>query len=777
MRRSRHLLLLLLAPALLLVATLDRCPEEGGLVSEADYHARALAYLEFATSAQTGSIVNAIAHMERDRVDPAYTAPVGVVDENTWAGSWEKLDKLLDTRDFDGLYLLTALLGYEGHPYLTEAAWERVRQGLLSFKMWYTDPTPALPDPDDPDCQDPPDTTHPDSDGLCRDWDESFYWTENHQILYHTIEYLAGQRFPDACFWIVGFERTDDCSGPGEATGAEHMARARPKIERWLDERWESGFAEWHSLVYYQKDATPLLALVEFAEDEEIAARAAMILDLLLMDLATHTYRGMVAATHGRSDMKDKHRGPANDTWGLVLLTLDPDAELGYASTGDAGAGLFARAKKYRPPKVAVEAARSQQTFVDLQRMSYALDERGPVVPDPVHPPGHGFSDTEANFTFWWGLGAWTAWQVVPLTLVNAYRYNMWNMALLRPFQPLRDLVGNPPNILGGQNLAATLWPLAAVGLLKEVNTYTYRTPDYALSSAQDYRKGANAGQVQAWQATFGPEAVVFTTHPMVPPVPPSGWLGTPDGQPGYWSGTASMPRSAQFENVAIHIYNPAYPDGGAPGLGLFDYEPETHAYFPQDHFDELVRAGRWTFGNYRDRAYIALYSYWIPGWREYPAEEMALLPHSPNGPVQNPFDLVAVSPLAPPEFPRRADDLWLVECARASDWESFEAFQAAIQAADLQVTRGTNNAIQYDVVYDSPSQGEISFGWNAPFTVRGETVPLDGYPRMQNPWVRAPRGAPFVWLSGKDSGLVLDWAGGTRNPYAFFGAGAAPAE
>jgi hypothetical protein len=306
-----------------------------GFVSERAARKRALEYLRFATEeTATGSILNAIAHMERDQVDAKYTAPAGAVDVGDWDAVWDKLDHLRDTRDFDALYLLFALLAYEDHAYLTPALWDRIRSSLLSFKMWYTDPTPLEPDPAAPE----------------RDWDDSYYWSENHQLLYHAIEYLAGQRFPDECFTIVGFAPSGDCSGEGERTGAEHMERARGFISRWMEERWEGGFSEWLSNVYYQKDATPLLALVEFAEDPELATRAAILLDVLLLDIASHLHDNVFGTTHGRSYMKDKYRGEEDDTWGLSLLLFGRSKGARYLSRGDPGATLFARAKRYRLP-------------------------------------------------------------------------------------------------------------------------------------------------------------------------------------------------------------------------------------------------------------------------------------------------------------------------------------------------------------------------------------------------------------------------------------------
>jgi hypothetical protein len=725
-------LLLLLTAALLAAGPASARPD--GFVSDRDARRRALAYLDFATEeAARGSVLNAIAHMERDRIDRRYDPPTPPIDVADWAAPFDKLDHLRDTRDFDALYLLTALLGYEGHPYLTPALWERVRSSLLSFKTWYTDPTPPTPDPAQPE----------------RTWDDSYYWSENHQILYHAIEYLLGERFPDECFWIVGFERTNDCSGPGEMTGAAHQARARAFIERWMEERWEAGFTEWLSNVYYQKDLTPLLTLVEFSADAELATRAAILLDTLLIDVATHLYRGVFGATHGRSYMKDKYRGPEEDTWNLGQLLFEKRGAKGFTSVGDAGATLFARAQRYRLPEVIREAATDRGNSLARTRQSFFVDERGPIEKDPAHPEGHAFDDTEPNFTFWWGLGAQTLWQVVPLTVLNGDRYDLWSTSVLRPFQPLRDILGNPPDMGLAQDLAQGLWPAASAQLMREANTYTFRTPDYMLSTVQDWRKGANAAQVHAWQATLGPDALVFTTHPMNPVQPPSEWVGRDEGSPGYWTGTASMPRSAQHENVAIHIYSPLYADGGA--LGFFDWEALTHAYVPRDQFDEVVRRGKWTFLR-KGKGYLALWSWRPTEWQDYSAEELELPANEPK--VS--FDLVA---------PGGADNVWVVELGRQKDYGNFTYFRIAMEGADVDVeARDTELGHQtFDVVYDSPSQGRLKLPWDGPFELNGRERALDGYPRVDNRWVTAERGDPVWEIKGKRSRVVLDWTAGTR--------------
>jgi hypothetical protein len=657
-------------------------PPQNGFVDEAAFGARAQGYLRYATQQLIpGSVLNALAHMERARQDPSYSVPAAAVSADAWDGIFAKMAALEDTRDFDALYLVNILLGYRNHPLLAPGLVTKVEAALLAFKFWYTDPTP---------------------DGLT---DDSYYWTENHEAIYYTLEYLMGQTYPDLAMGTDG------------KSGREHRARAREALLRWFDLRARFGFFEWHSNVYYQKDATPLLTLAEYADDPEIRDRAAGILDLLLFDIAMHTHRGAFGTTHGRSYKKDKMSSLDDDTWGMVKLLFDT-AEYAYGSRSDAAA-LFARARQYRLPEAIYRIARAPESFVDRERMGIAIDELAPYTPHPQAAYEFSYSDPN-DLPVWWSMGALNVWQVVPLTIQTLNTYDLWTTTNFKDFGGLRGLAANPA---GAQALARTIARMFTFGLLKEVNTATYRTTDYMLSSAQDYRAGSFAWQVHAWQATFDPNALVFTTHPPRPPLQTTDWYA--DTETGsYWTGEASMPRSAQHENVAIHMYAPQYRRTNPPPFDFFRFEPYTHAYFPQDHFDEVVQDGPWMFGRFRD-GYIALYSYRPTQWVVYDPAVYAT-----NGMVK-PFDLKADG---------GADNVWIAECGRRADWGSFDAFRNAVAAATVTVVPRPPQAGYpqgFDVTYESPSQGTITFGWTGPLTVKGTEVPIAGYARHDNPWAQ----------------------------------------
>ena len=158
----------------------------------------------------------------------------------------------------------------------------------LRFKYWYTDPQPA---------------------GVV---DNRYYWSENHRLLYHADEYLAGQAFPDDDVLA-----TTARPAPGTETAPHGF------IDKWLTEKARYGFTEWHSDVYYQKTFDALLTFVEFADDPARVERASMVLDLLLFDIALHLQKGNDGATHGRSYMKDKSVAADQDIFDLSKLLFD----------------------------------------------------------------------------------------------------------------------------------------------------------------------------------------------------------------------------------------------------------------------------------------------------------------------------------------------------------------------------------------------------------------------------------------------------------------------
>ena len=677
---------------------------QNGFVNANYWEARQNSYLNYASTVfAAGSPTNLIANAEHSRRTgaPFNTAGITMAD---YANSFSRMDTFVDTADFDLTYIMNLWYGYRDLlPADVRAA---IESHMRSFKYWFTDTQPA---------------------GTV---DQRYYWSENHRLLFHVDEYLAGQAFPNDTF------------GSDGNTGAWHKERARGFIDAWLTEKARFGFTEWHSDVYYQKTLDALLTVVEWVDDPLLARRAAMTLDLLLFDIALNVQKGNFGATHGRSYMKDKSVATDQDVFNLTKLLFD-DTSLPYNSTGDPGAALLARAQKYRLPAVILRVAQSKHTTIDREHMGVPLDAAAPVDRTQTGLLGYSFTDP-ANVAFWWERGAQTAWQTVPLTLDTLDSTGLWASDFYSPFKPIADLTGGDRAL--AQDLAQALEPMLGFALLTAVDTYTYRSDSVMLSTAQSYRPGKFSEQAHISQATLDETAIVFTTHPKNEPQSGTQW---PDGD-GYWTGTGSLPRAAQHGALSMSLYAPTFTSPGPP-LTAFRYRPYTHAYFPQERFDEVTQTGNWTFGRKGD-GFVALYSWRPVTWRTY--TDPGIFTHG----LTQPFDLVADG---------GADNAWLTQVGDAKKFGDFASFQAAVLAHEVSVTpRPTNGDLAggFDVSYESPTEGVIAFGSSGSLTVGGINTPLNTGKRYDNPWALADFDTPQIKIADTAGDLRLDFANASRS-------------
>ncbi len=229
------------------------------------------------------------------------------------------------------------------------------------------------------------------------------------------------------------------------------------------------------------------------------------------------------------------------------------------------------------------------------------------------------------------------------------------------------------------------------VGAARHANFVVYRTPDYLLSGLQDHRKGEYESSTHVAQVTLGNGAVIFWSCPQT--------IGEGSGvRPDYWSGHTTLPRAVQHRNVLALTWR----------LGAYAWM--THCFFERARFDETRFAGAWAFARVGD-GYAGIWSqhgFVIGDSGQYAGRE--LLCYAP-------------------------ENTWIVECGRAADWGSFDAFVAALSSAAVEARDGV-------VTYASPSVGRFVTGWDAPPTVNGEPIALRGYPLVESPWAHAAFGS-----------------------------------
>jgi hypothetical protein len=628
----------------------------------ADFAARRRAFLEHCRRNPTTAI-NKAPYYELARLAAGGTPHEGII-----RAGLDYVDQRRDCADFVLHSILRLLYQFGDDPRLSAGLLEHARETVLGFKYW----------PDEPGV-----------DSMCT-------WTENHQILCAAGAYLAGQLYPDAVFANSG------------QTGREKMAVSRRRILRWLDLRFRTGFSEWLSHVYYDENLTALVNLVDFCADPEIRRRAAMVTDLLLCDVALNSFHGTFGSTHGRSYERSKK-------WTVQESTADTQKLLfgmGVFSAADnMGAVCLALSERYRMPRAIYEIANDLERgeMINRQRMGIRVAEAGRW--------GLGFHDFEDGMVFL-SLEAYAHPRTICLVMDMFDAYRWWDNAFFRPFKARRGLI-DAVRRLGLLPLVARLFERDITrNTREEVNITTYRTPDYMLSSAQDYRKGYGGDQQHVWQATLGPNAVCFTTHP----------VRREDGSPSYWTGSGSLPRVAQVRNVVIAIYDIST----RPGLYVTNRLRFTHAWLPRDQFDEVVERDGWVFAR-RGEGYLALHSQHPYHWQTGPGADQrreVIVPGKQNA--------------------------WLCELGRRAADGQFSDFIARICQAPLSFGR-------LRVSYHSPSQGHLEFAWRGPLRREGQVLSLDDYPRYDNPYTRAGFPLQHIRLSLGEHSLSLDWQDAQR--------------
>lgn len=536
----------------------------------------------------------------------------------------------------------------------------------------------------------------PGIDSLCT-------WTENHYILYTSAAYLAGQLYPNETF-----------SNSGE-TGQQKIESNRPRILRWLDLRFRTGFSEWLSHVYYDEDLTALLSLVDFAKDEEIRCKAEKVIDLLLLDMALNSFKGVFGSTHGRAYENTKKWASNEGTTDTMKLLFGMGI---YSAFDNMSAPAFALSRYRVPPAIEAIAKDRSGTYENRQRMGIKLDE---MERWGIHPDN--FEDGMHYFT----LEAYLHPRTIANTLKMFDLCNWWENSFLDAFKPYRGLL-RAVNAVGGLPLLARfLQRDICRNTREEVNIYTYKTTDYMLSTAQDYRKGYGGDQQHIWQATLGQDAVCFTTHP----------AKIEGATPNYWAGSGLLPRAAQYKNVVIAIYNiEKIPALYVPTRHFF-----THAWLPKDKFDEVIEKNDWIFAR-KGEGYLALCSQNPYCWATYRTET-----GDPQG-FQKPngadTEIIVEG----------VQNIWICQMGRQAEDGTFEQFIDTISSAELSFT-GMN------VQFQSPGSGRVQFGWEMPFSVDGLEIQLHDYPRYDNPFVKAEYDPVEINVAAGNHTLNLNWEEG----------------
>jgi hypothetical protein len=207
----------------------------------------------------------------------------------------------------------------------------------------------------------------------------------------------------------------------------------------------------------------------------------------------------------------------------------------------------------------------------------------------------------------------------------------------------------------------------------------------------QDHRKGEPDPAIMVAQVTLGRKAVIFWSCPRTS----SEGSGL---RPDYWSGHTTLPRVIQHHNVLALTWR------------LQNFAWMTHCFFEHARFDEVRFVGNWAFARV-GQGYVGIYS------------EHGLIVGEEGQYAGR--ELQCSAP----------ENTWLVECGRAADWGSFNAFVRALVSAKIETRDG-------GLHYESPSVGRFVTGWDVTPTINGEPIPLRGYPLVESDWAYSKFGS-----------------------------------
>ncbi|MGI5899091.1 MAG: hypothetical protein ACOX8S_04105 [Christensenellales bacterium] len=578
-------------------------------------------------------------------------------------GALNWIDQRNDCADFLIPALVRMLHQHRNTPRLDEAYAQKIEDSLVGFKYWLDEPGEV----------------------------HACYFTENHQILFHSAEYLVGQLFPDRIFPSNGKD------------GNWHRQHAIPFIRRWIDWRTRFGFSEWLTNGYYCEDILAMLGLMIYADEEDLRLRCRMIVDTLLFDVAVNGFKGYLCGTHGRVYARTL---VDPDTQGITPVMGLSWGE-GYMDGGLSDCATMMAIYDYKCPDAIAKAALSKpEVLINKERMSINVSDAKYYGADPA--------DFD-NIMLFWGIQAYSDRLVVENS-TKVFPY--WNWMLNRVYAykemyELHDQAGAP--CVDAPDYTS----------MTEVNIYTYKTPDYMLSCAQDFRKGRMGYQQHPWTASLGGRAQVFTNSPAS-----NDYIS----RPNQIAGNLNLPRAVAHNNVQLCIYriNPDFVD--------YLY---SHCYFPQHEFDEVAEKYGWVFGR-KENGYIAVRSLRPARWLPVNPQAYRSVYFDPQKAEEmiaraKPFDYMA---------PGHAN-VWAVELGSKAQNGSFEQFMTGFENA--AITGDSHN-----FTYNSPSQGEMKFGWTCPLNVNGQDIGLR-YKRYDNPFCQAEFNTGRLEIRAGGSLTVLD--------------------
>lgn len=173
--------------------------------------------------------------------------------------SVKRIENKEDCADF--VLVPSFLLITKYREYLSEQEYERIKTAILVFRYWIDEPGN----------------------------DVMWYFSENHALLFHIGQYMAGYLFPGEIFKVSG------------KSGKQQYIIGRERVEEWMNNFFQYGYAEWNSATYIPIDLIGFFILYEIAPDELIRKQAKRALDFTFKIISYNSFHGVMSSSYGRA--------------------------------------------------------------------------------------------------------------------------------------------------------------------------------------------------------------------------------------------------------------------------------------------------------------------------------------------------------------------------------------------------------------------------------------------------------------------------------------------
>lgn len=448
----------------------------------------------------------------------------GEVDWHQLDGTLEYIGQEYDCSDFRLVPLIRIL--YEYGDLMPEDIRGKVESVLADFRFWWDDEG---------------------RNSMC-------YWSENHQILFSSAEYLIGNYYPEMYFSKAGM------------LGQELSLRGKERVMCWLDLRWKYGFSEYCSNVYYKEDIAALVNLIEYSPDLLLRERAKIILDLLLYDLAVNSYGRNVTSASSRAYRWNRKANSFDDIFNkLDRGVVDFDNELLY--------GLYST-DQYEIPPVLLSVARDRSECEVMQSNGIDVSEL-----DEEQLLGQ----EERQLMMQWGMEAFVNPEVVRNTVLALNNKRMFSNAFLADMKWLNVPFFRNSDML--VRLVEYLKPYQLGTALQKASSYTYRNEWYTMYTTQSYHPGEPADQQHVFGVNMGEDCSVYHTHPAADE-------NSGQQSPNFWVGYGRLPHSVQDKNINMSIYS--IPEKRTfMESDLLDY---TYLMIPYEKLDTVIVSERYVW-------------------------------------------------------------------------------------------------------------------------------------------------------------------------------------